>query len=214
MMIQSEMAPKPKSEDAVEVLKRAEGARALRDAARTWGDATRDRVCTPARGFAGKPSDYAYHVNERCTLVDPKARAEAQNKKRGKDGKAAKAAMPTLAATRREIAQLERVVNLHYGGVMPVNEGPMSPNMLPLIVYMMLRPSTRLAQPDPELRFAEVQKQIESIDSTMPGRFTVLNIVKNALQASVGDLVKPMAVAVTRRKRSTTTSTALRRKTS
>jgi hypothetical protein len=181
---------------AAEASKRADGVRALRDAARRWGDATRDRVCTPARGFAGKPSDYVYDLKESCTLADPKARAEAQ--KRAKQRAAARkagATVPSVAATRRELAQLDRVVNLHYGGLMPVDEAPMSPSSLPLFVNLMLRPSERLAQPDPELRYAAIARQFAKLDQKVPGRFTVLSLVKVALHAGLGEIAYTLGAA-------------------
>jgi hypothetical protein len=169
-----------------------------------WAKALRDVTRTLRDGYAGKSTDYAYSVRERCTLVDPEARAEAL--KRAKQRRAAlrgpgraKATMPTLAATRREIAQLDRVVNLTYGDLMPVNEGPMSPDGLPDFVALMLRPSARLAQPDPELRYADVEKKFATVtpDADMPGRFTVLSIVRYALQASIGDVSKMSATPAT-----------------
>jgi hypothetical protein len=184
--LKSERMPTAPRKDDTEAAQRA-------DAVRAWQDAARARVCTPARGFAGKPTDYVYSWKEACTLADPKGRVAASQASQASKASKAKTTMPTLAATRREIAHLERVVDLHYGGVMPVNEGPMSPDSLPDVVYLMLLPSSRLVQPDPEVRLADVERKLLSTNphASIPGRFTVLSIVKNALQTGIGEARKP-----------------------
>jgi hypothetical protein len=177
--------PPSERPDAAAVLKRAAGARA-------WRDAARADVCTPARGFAGKPTDYVYDLKESCTLADPKARAEAlkRAKPRARRADGGLATVPSVAATRREVLHLDRVLSQHYNNLMPSNEGPMSPDALPRVMDMMLRPEERLAQPNPELRFAELARRIP-VGEVMPGRFTVLSLVNVALKTGLGDVAYP-----------------------
>lgn len=147
-------------------------------------DAARDSVCVPERGYPGRPADYTYSLRETCTPLDPAAR-EARRRARK-----ASQQVPTPAATRREIAHIERVLHDHYGDVMPSSEGPIQPLVLRRPLELMLDPKERLAEPDPEKRYERIAKRYRAQNREPPGRFTVLELAMVALRASIG-VVQP-----------------------
>lgn len=150
--------------------------RGIKTQLRTAKDRLQQRVCTPANGYAGKPSDY-YYVPGYCVNRDAKAAVKRPTATMG----------VAAAQTKREIQLLDKALKEYPKDY---NDGNIIGSNLYLTIGVfsgMLDTKARLQHPDPVQRYKYLIGMLQSnskgraVEFTVP-RFTVLSLVAEALK--------------------------------
>lgn len=124
----------------------------------------RDTLCA---NKPGKPTDYRVRVSASCVLRDGPAKQAAQQDDRLRKANATPAMVPTMAATRKEAAVLEREMAIAYPDKHArydtvLDNGDML-HLSHLVLEKMMQPRTRILMPDPLERYNKLTQRLVGV---------------------------------------------------